>query len=518
MLMKKADGKLTACGRFQRLECAVYLILLYGIHAFVYLNGDDFVYATFKPNDFLEKLWYCYYTANGRFWVNFLEVVLLWCDRYLFIALNPLLITVFVWLLAKNVQVLTGREDKTDIMRQVLVGGVLFACVDVMCLRETVFWFSGVMNYLLPATMLLLGVLLFSYASAGRIKGWQWAPYCAVCLLAGSSVEQYALMFFGFMTIMLAIDLLKKKKHKYPLYLGYGCAFLGLLALFLSPANFARAGMFEFKDIFRHDVITLFRGNTFENVSFPLVLMLSLCGVAFEHKADSLKKKPFRVLLLLVPVVFLAVSAVPALNKNKLWAAAAAVYFIQLFRLFVLRKYAYKAELLALGFVGFGSQIMLLVSLIWGWRCMFSMFVVDMLLIACCLSELDKKTRLFILCSGITVSIHPLLTAAYWGAVAILRLIKKESAGVRFSGAALRLSVLAALLVLLFGYAGNAATHRQNLESTKSPENGVVTIKVLPDETYSWYFVPFSKGYEVYYRILYNLPDDVGIVFEAASE
>lgn len=506
--MKKEGARLSA-------ELAVYLILLYAIHSFVFMYGDDFVYAAFGVQGIFKNALNSYFICNGRVWVNFVDSFLLLFGRSLYIAINPLLIMLFFWLLAKNVQVIAGCEDKTTIMRQMCVSGVFFACLDMLSLRETVFWISGMTNYLLPAISFLLCALLFQYALAGRIKGWQWAPYCLACLWAGSSVEQYALMSVGFMTILLAVDLFKKKKHAFQIYIGYALAAAGLLILLASPANYSRANQFDYIANFGNNMVTLFRQNTFMQVPFPFILMLSLCGVAVDYKDGKLKNKLGLLISAAVPLGFTLISALPVFNRRKLWIAATAVYVVQMFRLFVLRRYRCKPVLLTLAFIGFGSQIMLLVSPIWGWRCMLSMFIVHMLLIACCLFELDKKTQLFILCSGLTVSFHPLLTAAYWGVMLIFYIIKKEKAGGCVSQITLRAVVAAAMLTLLFGYAANAPTLRGNLERTLNHDGNTIILKD-PPTGYSWYM--FNYWQEKHFRILYNIPDDVEIVLEQVTE
>lgn len=131
------------------IQALVYLFFLYGIHIFVFMNGDDFMYGSFAHDGILKNVWSYYHTGNGRLWINVLDSALLFFDRYLYIILNPLFIIFFIWLLTKNVQWITGQHyDKSNERMCFLRGIVLFTCLDVMCLRETVFWITGMMNYL----------------------------------------------------------------------------------------------------------------------------------------------------------------------------------------------------------------------------------------------------------------------------------------------------------------------------------------------------------------------------------
>ena len=49
-------------------------------------------------------------------------------------------------------------------------------------------------------------------------------------------------------------------------------------------------------------------------------------------------------------------------------------------------------------------------------------------------------------------------------------------------------------------------------------ENHTIVIEELPDDIYSWYFVPIGEFHENYYRILHEIPDSVEIVYEELSE
>ena len=167
-------------------------------------------------------------------------------------------------------------------------------------------------------------------------------------------------------------------------------------------------------------------------------------------------------------------------------------------------------------FVGIGSQVMLLISAVWGYRCMLSLYLVYMLVIGCLLYHADTKQRLFVLASGILTSFHPLATLTYWGVAFLLHrkqmFAKKLTELVTYCGAAV------ALLILLFGYGKNAQTHKLNLKNTADFQNQTVIIQELPDDMYSWYFVPIGEFHEEYYRILHEIPETVDIVYQSTSE
>lgn len=92
------------------IETALFIVLLYCISIFVFLNGDDFMYGTFAKQGIFSSVWSYYQTGNGCFITNVLDSALLTFDRYLFILINPLIIMAFIVLLAKNVQWLQEKN------------------------------------------------------------------------------------------------------------------------------------------------------------------------------------------------------------------------------------------------------------------------------------------------------------------------------------------------------------------------------------------------------------------------
>ena len=85
-------------------EITLFVILLYGISSYVYLNGDDFMYAAFAKTGIFQNITNYYFTGNGRYWINILDSVLLWFDRVAFILILPWIVLAFVVLLAKVIQ------------------------------------------------------------------------------------------------------------------------------------------------------------------------------------------------------------------------------------------------------------------------------------------------------------------------------------------------------------------------------------------------------------------------------
>lgn len=351
------------CDRRFWLETAVFLALLYGVAACVYLNGDDFMYGAFAHTGLIANVTDYYFTGNGRYWINILDSVLLWFDRYAFILVLPWIVLAFVVLLAKVIQrLMAGQSDWQKEKELIRMGMVLFACLDVLSLTAA---FGAEKN---SRRMLAVNVVV--------LVG------CLISPILDKAIFDVALI--GLLTVQIVMLLIRER---------------------FAP------------------------------------------GVWF------------------------------------------------------------------LIFVGLGSQGMLLISAIWGFRCMFSMYMVYMLLIGCCLYHMDAQRRSCVLAAGLLMSFHPGLALAF-----CVVLMAKPECLKRAVPVGLRCAVVLAMAILIAGYAKNTPVHRQNLRNTAQITDSTIVIAELPDDLYSWYFVPIGEFHEDYYRMLHEIPDSVEIVYEKLPE
>lgn len=399
-------------------EVAAFVLLLYGISLSVYLNGDDFMYGAFAHTGILENVVDYYFTGNGRFWINVLDSALLWFDRYAFIVVLPWIVLSFVVLFAKTVlHVLGNSNDSQKKMELIRIGMILFTCLDVLCLRETVFWITGMMNYLFPAVVFLLAYLLFRKTRDGEVRGIGLLGYYVVCFLAASSVEQYALMFVGMMTLYHGYDLLKKRKIFVKEWIAYAVSLVGLALLILAPGNFQRVDEQQMPS-FAVNLWSLLYQNTVHDVALPYLLILSLIGAWIGGQAQH---RFVKLCMRGIPSIILVVLCTPLANKAIVLMVLILLWLMQMVAMFVIMKKQGKVEFLLLCVVGIGSQVMLLVSAVWGFRCMLSLYLVYMLIIGCLLYHVDAKQRLFVLASGILTSFHPAATLVFWVVAFLLR-------------------------------------------------------------------------------------------------
>lgn len=492
------------------IEVGIFTLFIFLISTCVFLNGDDFMYATFAKEGIVESVASYYVTGNGRFIINVLDSLLLSCDRYLFAFINPLIVLSFVFLMAKNiVWILEKRSNWEKEKQYVRYGMVLFACLDILCLRETVFWITGMMNYLLPATIFLAATWIFQMMRVAVKPSWtKVLGYWGICFLAGFSVEQFALMFVGMMTLLMLTDIISKKKPKPYLWIGYLVALAGLTFLVFAPGNFVRVNTHNaLMPPFIDNIWTLVYQDTMSPVPFPYLLMLCMCSAIFTMRYGF--SKPMQVSAVLLPVLMLAIRCIPVIEKAVLISVLLVYVIWQVFYFFVYRNYAEKPEIISLIVVGLGSQIMLLISAVWGFRCMFSLYMVYMMLIIFCLPQLNDQERLCVLGSGIVGSLNPLVLATCW----ICGILLKEKRIMNsLWKAAIPCATVFSLIMLLAGYAGNAQIHTENIQASKNASGqSILEIQALRKDMYGWYSVPLSEFHEGYYRRYYELPDNLEI-------
>lgn len=392
---------------------------------------------------------------------------------------------------------------------------VLFACLDILCLRETVFWITGMMNYLFPAVVFLFGYLMFLKSRAGELKGMGLALYLMVCLLAASSVEQFALMFVGMMTLHHGYDVIKKVRI--PLYEWgvFGLSLIGLATLILAPGNFSRVDeqgllMPPFID----NAWTLFYQNTGSPVAIPYIFMLA---VIVMMSCMGTKKGMLSRTMAVNGVCVVGCVIAPLLDNAIFIVVMMLLLGWQIIVLLVREKAHFGPQIYFLIFVGIGSQVMLLISAVWGFRCMLSMYMVYMLLIGCLLYHMDVDHRRYVLIAGLLMSIHPVLALVFCSVL----MVRKQAWRAFLDKAlpvALRCVVVLVMVGLLMGYAKNAPIHRQNLRRTAEIQGDMIVIEELPNDIYSWYFVPISEFHEEYYRLLHEIPENVEIVYEKLHE
>ena len=489
-----------------KMEITIYTFILFLISSCVFLNGDDFMYGTFAKEGIISNVLSYYFTGNGRFIINILDSFLLYFDKYLFAVINPLVIMTFIILLAKNAQYIIDKEEnKQREITFIRYGMILFACIDVMCLREVAFWITGMMNYLFPATTFLLGILKFQKIRRNcKLTKLNAILFIFLCFFASFAVEQYSLMFVGFMTLLIISDYINKRKINKIILYGYFVSIIGLGFLILAPANFVRVdNQLEEMPSFLVNLWSLVYQDTMSHVAFPLLLPLTiLTGKIFIDKSKNKISRYFVNILLILMIV---IRMFPIFDRAFVISLVLIFVFIILMKVLLFENFDYKEELLSLIFIGFGSQIMLLISAIWGYRCMFSLYVIYMLLILMLISHLKQENQISILMIAILSSINATLVVLY---IVLCKIIKDVNIK---NYKLLNVIALLSLSNIFVGYYLNISTYKENINETLNAKSLAIDLCELPNEKFSWYSLPMNEFHENYYKKYYDVNESTSI-------
>ena len=146
---------------YHHLVLAAFLTIHGLTSAFTTLFGDDYYYAAFVKNGrqyFIDENIFHYLHTNGRALVHILDELLIGWSFWPWRVFNVATMAMLVIVMAK----LAARAYREDIKArfgeyQRAVAGVcgLLSITDVAVLRQSVYWATGSMNYLLPATAML---------------------------------------------------------------------------------------------------------------------------------------------------------------------------------------------------------------------------------------------------------------------------------------------------------------------------------------------------------------------------
>ena len=151
--------------------------------------GDDFYYTTFFDggiSHFVKENVFHYMNTNGRAWVHILDEILLAKGTiFAWKIFNLAVIALTVWFAAT----LASENDRRKFGVSLIVSCVAFSAINILNLRQSVYWATGSLNYLFPVFLtLLLFYVLRKNANSNRL------PPATIILafFASSSTEQCA--------------------------------------------------------------------------------------------------------------------------------------------------------------------------------------------------------------------------------------------------------------------------------------------------------------------------------------
>ncbi len=300
-----------------------YHLLYYGlflvVHAvccvFVNLYGDDYYYAGFTRNGlgyFVSENIFHYKYTNGRALVHLLDELLLsnfWFWRIFNVAALGLLILGIAKIAAGE------WVEKSDIFslrfkRTLTITTAIFSVTDLAVLRQSVYWATGSLNYLVPTAAMLWFYYFFRRDFETMRGSWRLIP---AGFFAAATTEQASAAVVLVTLCFIVSSVVVRKIAPKPAYV---LSFLGSLAgfctLYLSPGNAARTQYYpdfyamplwkrplaNFKEL---ATVILARGGIYTIVILFLIMVILECA----GKVKNEKNSPLRRLI----SAFVAISA-----------------------------------------------------------------------------------------------------------------------------------------------------------------------------------------------------------------
>ncbi|WP_242825452.1 hypothetical protein [Desulfitobacterium dichloroeliminans] len=261
----------------------LFLLAMLWIHRYIFLYADDLYYnrdaqygLSYLPEAILDEL-----NMNGRAWIGGAMILILKPQIELFRLLNPLILMLVVYILAKMA---TLSEYSWDVKKgnpslwiALLCSSLFFLFLPLRIAHTTIYYAACAFNYLYPmALALLYAYLLYTRISSysKRKKGW----LALLGFFVGSSTQQVGMIGIGY-TVMISIYLsLFRKKTSLRLFLPfYGTIFLGYGIVTYGSLRRLFWERTAGNDVVLLEVITeLLKTNLYSSPAAPFVLFIGL--------------------------------------------------------------------------------------------------------------------------------------------------------------------------------------------------------------------------------------------------
>lgn len=457
----------------QKLSLPLYLglfVVLFFIFKNVNLYGDDFHYAVFSKQDlayYFQRNYQHYILANGRAFVHILITFFLWTPLIVWQILCSFMIVCIIFLIQK----IAGLKE--NLCFSIGICTLIFFTIDLLITRQSIYWLTGSFNYVYPILMLLIYWRLIQ-------KNSKLIPFCAI--FASQSVEQASMMAFGVMVIYIAknyfFDGIKPtKRYIYGLIINI----LGLLSIFLAPGTFNRLDQTPVEQSYISFLLENI-SNQSQTLFFSSAMLkthLIVSGfLAFYCLIRYIQNRAIANMSLLISFGLIFVNYalfffnLPHFSNNLI----AFIYVTLLFIVAIIEFANYENIVPTTALIlGLGSQIMMIVSPVYGFRIILGFIFMIMLFVASLLKNLQIDHRLLTILTIITC------------------LLGVFSAKTEYDG-----------------YRINNVIYTQNIENL---ENGIYTQKRMPIDICRWAMPYDNSYYDIYYVLTFDLSRDIEIIW-----
>ncbi len=453
----------------------VFLVAQWLVSRNIFLMGDDYMYATFAKQGILSSVKEYYFTGNGRWFLNIIDSLILSADRYIYIIIMPWLLLLLAFLLYRVAVQICGRNPRT----LYVIALVLVSMINISISRETIYWITGGLNYLVPA-LFFLGTVTLTLDLKLELLPKKWKKvFCGIiCVLSSTTMEQFALMTIGWLIFLWGLDFIRYKKIEWYQILILCTSIIFLGTIIFAPGNGVRVRAAEHSQTFIVKVIDLFYNNYYSTAVVWFVIVLF-----FLEAVILLKKKKKLFILAILNAIYLLSVVLHICNGKIVLIGISAAFFIGFtFKVFsIINKKLEITWIVILGLLAIGSQMMLLISTIWGVRTSFSVLLIYILLVLVIYGSLEIKNNK-----------NVIVTILYSMVACVI--------------------IVCCICPNIVGYKENKSIHNYNIEQALSHKDNI-KIKSFKIEEYGWTTPPLSKFHEEYFRKYYEIPRETKIIY-----
>ena len=439
----------------------------------VYLFGDDYYYITFSQGsiqDFFNHHINHYLLDNGRVIVHLLASIFLSVNLIWWKIFNSFMLATIAYLGSKLVSRNSFYASLTFFAGTCLIG--------INVSRQSIYWLTGSFNYVYPIFMLFIfWYLIEKYINNNR----HTLLLCLLGFLASSTVEQGSMMVLGLTIILFLKEIIITKKFNKKLFFVLLFVIIGTSSVILSPATFARIkSENEITIPLFIKVATLLK---FLTKSFILSKWILPINIFFLIVSSLKFEKIFLKLIILSGIPILLFCVLYA--KSKIEIIFCLIVLLTILLIIVIKniskeikdfrknKLLFSISLILL----LGSQLMLIVSSVYGDRNILFGIYMYYLIIATQIKDIDCSNTLLLIITIFLVFLG----------------IKNQ-------------------FTIIKGYSCSNKIEAQNIFRIKNNTNEILTL-VKPNVDYTW-SMPYVSDYHKYYYKKYYRIENINVIWK----
>lgn len=297
---------------------------------------------------------------------------------------------------------------------------ILYSCIDMVYLRDGIYWASASVLYIWPLLPLFLSIYLYDIVinktkKKEKVNFWYYIVLFFSIIFTTLSQEQYGITLIAYIGSYIVFTHLKdiKKYWKVDLYVLL-IAIISYLVLFMAPGNWVRMDMnSEFANLsLVGKIIKNMPGILFsiffnKNVIFICLLCLIVEYMIYKLK-DSMNKY-LKYIFIIIPIILMILVVFNVIHA--LSFVLCLIWFVEVFIVSLLYLYkTKKLELMPIEIACIASEFCLLVSPTVGGRTtlpfIFIIFVIILCFVSIILNEKNNRLNLAIIILFLLIGAH----------------------------------------------------------------------------------------------------------------